>query len=138
MAKIYALAIVNIAELRDSKLASLFGESEEFKGKWDYLWTKNNRLTTDISFQCKVYKTINGAQKASELLTQTRGGRNVHLKKGHYFGGSWVSSFDFDIANFKLMPVDITETWDKEIDAMIQKEKLDYEKRIKKLESKKS
>lgn len=139
MAKIYALAMVNISELRDSKLAVLFDEAEDvFSGKWEHLWTSNNRLTREISFKCKTYKTLNGAQRSAALLTKNRSGKGVRLERAYYDERrNWISNFTFDTSIYKLVPTDITDIWNKTIDDMILKEKTSYEYKINRLQLKK-
>lgn len=141
MAKLYTLAYVDIAELRDSKLAALFDEDndEVFKGKWEYLWLNCNQLTKLFDLRLKTYKTLNGANRAALNINQTHNGRNIRLRGGFWDQRTnrYVSSIQFDNTQKKVVPLEITGEWNKIIEDLLKKEKENYERKVKKLIDKK-
>jgi len=141
MAKLYTLAYVDIAELRDSKLAALFDEDndEVFKGKWEYLWLNCNQLTKLFDLRLKTYKTLNGANRAALNINQTYNGRNIRLRGGFWDQKTnrYVSSIQFDNTQKKVVPLEITGEWNKVIEDLLKKEKENYERKVKKLIDKK-
>lgn len=138
MAKIYALAFVSISEMRDSKIDSLFSaEPETFSGKWDYIWQTNSNLSKQIDFKSKTYKTLSGALRSANLLTKNNNGRKLRLRQGVIDPQTrlWVNQILFD--THKLVPIEITETWNKQIDNLIIEKKKTYERDVQKLLAKK-
>ena len=138
---IYALAYVSISEMRDSKIAILFGEEEEvFNGKWEFLWTNTNRLSKNVDFRCKTYKTLSGASRSAKLLTKNREGRSVKLQTPYYSGDAynrkWVNSITISSTTHKLVPIEITDVWNKTINDMIESKRLEFEREVKKLNEK--
>lgn len=140
MAKIYALAFVSISEMRDSKIDSLFSdEPETFSGKWEYIWQNNSDLSKTIDFKCKPYKTLSGATRSANLLTKKWNGRKLRLRQGVIdpISRMWMNKIEFDSSTHKLVPIEITETWNKTIDNLITEKKKTYEREVAKLLSKK-
>lgn len=141
MAKLYTLAYVDIAELRDSKLSTLFEQDndEVFKGKWEYLWLNSNQLTKIFDLQLKTYKTLNGANKAALNINQTQNGRNIRLRVVSWDQSTnrYIKSIQFDNTKNKVVPLEITSEWNKIIENLLNKEKENYERKIKKLIDKK-
>lgn len=141
MAKIYALAFVSISEMRDSKIDSLFSdESETFSGKWEYVWQNNSNLSKIIDFKSKTYKTLGGAIRSANLLTKNNSGRKLRLRQGVVdpISHMWINQIIFDTSTHKLVPIEITETWNKTIDNLILNKKQTYEREVAKLLSKKA
>ena len=140
MAKIYALALVSISEMRDSKIDSLFSdEPETFSGKWEYIWQTNANLSKYIDFRSKTYKTAGGALRSANLLTKNWSGRKLRLRQGAADPTTrmWINQIVFDTATHKLVPIEITETWNKSIDNLILNKKETYEREVARLLSKK-
>jgi hypothetical protein len=141
MVKLYTLAYVDIAELRDSKLAALFDEDndEVFKGKWEYLWLNCNQLTKLFDLRLKTYKTLNGDNRAALNINQTYNGRGIRLRGGYWDQKTsrYVSSIQFDNTQKKIVPLEITGEWNKAIEDLLKKEKENYERKVKKLIDKK-
>ena len=104
MAKIYALALVSISEMRDSKIDSLFSdEPETFSGNWEYIWQNNSNLSKYIDFKSKIYKTLSGALRSANLLTKNNHGRKIRLCQGVVDPkGMWINSINFDTSTHKL------------------------------------
>jgi len=140
MAKIYALAFVSISEMRDSKIDSLFSEEPEtFSGKWEFIWQNNSNLSKIIDFKSKTYKTLGGAIRSANLLTKNNSGRRLRLRNGYVDPKTrlWVNQIIFDTSTHKLVPIEVTETWNKTIDNLIINKKETYEREVAKLLSKK-
>jgi hypothetical protein len=140
MAKIYALAFVSISEMRDSKIDSLFSdEPETFSDKWEYIWQNNSNLSKIIDFKSKTYKTLGGAIRSANLLTKNYTGRKLRLRQGVIDPTSrmWTNQILFDTSTHKLVPIEVTETWNKTIDNLILNKKQTYEREVAKLLSKK-
>ena len=140
MAKIYALAFTSISEMRDSKIDSLFSdEPETFSGKWEYIWQNNSNLSKIIDFKSKTYKTLGGAIRSANLLTKNNSGRKLRLRQGVIDPKTrmWTNQIVFDNATHKLVPIEITETWNKTIDNLITEKKKTYEREVSRLLSKK-
>ena len=140
MAKIYTLAFVSISEMRDSKIDSLFSdEPETFSGKWEYIWQNNSDLSKKIDFKCKSYKTLSGATRSANLLTKNWNGRILRLRQGSLDPNTrmWMNKIEFDSSTHKLVPIEITETWNQTIDNLITEKKKTYEREIKSLLDKK-
>lgn len=140
MSKIYALAFVSISEMRDSKIDSLFSdEPEAFLGKYEYIWQNNSNLSKKINFKTKTYKTLSGAIRSSDLLTKNNIGRKLRLS--HSFldpkTRTYVGQIVFDNSTHKLVPIEITEIWNSIIDNLITEKKINYEREVTKLLSKK-
>lgn len=137
MAKIYALALVSISEMRDSKIESIFSdEPETFDGKWEFLWTTNCQLSKVVDHKLKTYKTINGAQRYASTILRSRTRvryRNPFIDNN----GVWMTYTEVGASTHKLVPVDITEIWNQNIDKLINDLNQKYEKQTKKLLSKK-
>jgi hypothetical protein len=141
MAKIYTLAFVSISEMRDSKIDSLFSdEPETFSGKWEYIWQNNSNLSKIIDFKSKTYKTLGGAIRSANLLTKNYTGRKLRLRQGVIDPTSlmWTNQILFDTSTHKLVPIEVTETWNKTIDNLILNKKQTYEREVAKLLSKKA
>lgn len=140
MAKIYTLALVSISEMRDSKIDSLFSdETETFSGKWEYVWQNNSNLSKIIDFKSKTYKTLGGAIRSANLLTKSYTGQKLRLRQGIIdpINRMWTNQIVFDTSSHKLVPIEITETWNKTIDNLILNKKQTYEREVAKLLSKK-
>lgn len=140
MAKIYALAFVSISEMRDSKIDSLFSEEPEtFSGKWEFIWQNNSNLSKIIDFKSKTYKTLGGAIRSANLLTKNNSGRRLRLRVGYVDPKTrlWVNQIVFDTSTHKLVPIEVTETWNKTIDNLIINKKQTHEREVAKLLSKK-
>ena len=138
--KIYALAFVSISEIRDSKIDSLFSdEPETFSGKWEFIWQNNSNLSKYIDFKSKTYKTLGGAIRSANLLTKNYSGRKLRLRQLmlNPITRMYINQIVFDTSVYKLVPIEITETWNKSIDNLILNKKETYEREIAKLLSKK-
>jgi len=136
MAKIYALSLVAISEMRDSKIESIFSnEPETFDGKWEFLWTTNGLLSKVVDHRLKTYKTIRGAQGYADTIL--RGQSRLRYRNPFYEDGRWITYVEIKPSTHKLVPVDITEIWNKTIDELIKDKNEKYEKYVKKLLSKK-
>jgi hypothetical protein len=138
---IYALAYVSISEMRDSKIAAIFGEEEEvFSGKWEFLWTTGDRFTRKVDFKCKTYKTLSAAKKYANILLKDKDGRQVKLqyKAQPYFSYKRTDQpITINLSTHKLIPIDITDDWNKSIDDMIETKRVQFEREVIKLKSKK-
>jgi hypothetical protein len=136
MAKIYALSLVSISEMRDSKIESIFSdEPETFDGKWEFLWTTNGLLSKVVDHRLKTYKTISGAKRYADAILH--GKVRLKYRNPFYKDGSWITYVEIGPSTHKLVPVDITEIWNKTIDELIKDKKEKYEKWTKKILSKK-
>jgi len=140
MAKIYTLAFVSIMEMRESKIDSLFSDDPEtFSGKWEYIWQNNSNLSKTINFRSKTYKTLSGALRSANLLTKSHTGRRLRLQQMEIDPKTrgWINKIIFDTSTHKLVPIEITETWNKTIDNLITDKKNIYEKEVQNLLAKK-
>lgn len=140
MSKIYALAIVSISEMRDSKIDSLFSdELESFSGKWEYIWQNNSNLSKIIDFKSKTYRTLGGAIRSANLLTKNNSGRKLRIRQGLVDPVSrmWTNQIIFD-TSFQVSVISIgTSLWVETIDNLILNKKQTYEREVTKLLSKK-
>jgi hypothetical protein len=138
---IYGLAYVSISEMRDSKIAAILGEEQVFTGEWEFLWTANNKLSKNIDLKCKTFKTLSGASRSAKILSRNREGKAVRLQTPFYSGEGWnkkwINSVTITSATHKLVPIEITDSWNKLIDDMIESKRRDFEGEVKRLKEKK-
>jgi hypothetical protein len=137
---IYALAYVSISEVRDHQLANLLGEEKNFNGKWEFLWTTGDRFTSKVDFKCKTYKTLSAARKYANSLLKDKDGEQVKLqyRPQAYFSYKKIDHpITINLSTHKLIPIDITDAWNKSIDDMIETKRLQFEREVIKLKSKK-
>lgn len=143
--KLYAIVVLDKAELRDEFLSDLLGE--EYRPKLDdayYLYGNYKRVYhTKYIAWTKTWKTKVGAHKFLDtILDHTTQVENIRLQKKtsqrHPFD-DWNldSNGNRDWKEFKYEVWEITEEWNKDIDRRIERETLNYKKKIESLEKQK-
>ena len=82
---------------------------------------------------------IFGKIRSANLLTKNNHGRKIRLRQGVVDPKTrlWVNSINFDTSTHKLVPIEVTETWNKTIDNLITEKKKTYERDVQKLLAKK-
>jgi hypothetical protein len=131
MSKIWAIALCDISDLRESQLSSILN-SEETSLKFDYLWSNQNRLDKELLFKTKVYKTLSGANRSSEALTKRYQGESIRIKPYHD-GRKWIKEISFDKSKHKFIPIEITQKWNEQIDNLITQKNKEHDNEIKNL-----
>lgn len=141
MGKIYGVGLITRDQMRDITLESIFSDSDVdgdvyiHKGDFLYIFTLNNILSTEISNQTLVYKTLAGAKR---LKNRFNGDWEMKLRYSlRDANGRYVKSMKSSPLH-EVVIIDITESWDSLIDERIAKRKKTYENDIKRLLSKKS
>jgi hypothetical protein len=139
MSKLYSIALVNISDLRENKLESLLngGDSNTYKGKYEFIWNRNNRLESDISFRAKVYKTIKGTENFINQLNLKYSNKEIRLLKGLIIDGRWGYQMKYDISQKTLVVIDVTDNWNSLVDNEIYNKTRKFNKDILNLNKKK-
>lgn len=134
MGKIYTLAIVSKAAQREAKLGSLLSDSDEVLDiPFEFIWSKNGKLQTDMSLKIKAYKTLGGATRECTKINKKYADKSMRLLSGTYINKRWTTTFNFDTSQYAFVVVDITEKWNKHIDDEVEKETRKYNFQVQKL-----
>lgn len=141
MSNIYAVCVVRISTLRDSKLANILSGEENKLSLSDveYFFNKGNRLEKKLSNSIKLYKTIGGANNLIKLLNHKYSNSIIKLNSAVYDQTlrRYNRDFLFDTSLFQLVNINVTKDWNKIIDEEISKVEKDYLNKLNKLKAKK-
>lgn len=142
--KLYAIVVLDKAELRDEFLSDLLGQ--EYKPKLEeaiYLYGNYKRVYhTKYLAWTKTWKTESGAQKfLNIILDHTNQIENVRKSggKGKHPFDDWLleSNGKRNWQEFKFVVYEITEEWNKDIDRRIERETQNFKKKVESLQKQK-
>ena len=141
MGRLYGIALISRSQMRDLTLETILNDGEfdtdsyTHEGDFTYIFELNNILSTKISKNTIVYKTLNGALR---FKNKFRGDWIMKLRYAVMSDdGSWIRNKRND-DNYEVVVIDITDKWDSLIDSRIESRRKVFEEDIKRLESKKS
>ena len=141
MCRLYGVALVSRSQMRDLTLETILNggefdtDSYLHEGDFTYIFELNNILSTKISKNTIVYKTLNGALR---FKNKFKGDWVMKLRYAVMGDdGNWIRNKKND-SNYEIVVIDITEEWDTLIDSRIEERRKTFEEDIRRLESKKS
>lgn len=143
--KLYAIVVLDKAKVRDGFLSELLDQEQEFDFSNILYISGNYKRVYAIKYlsYTKTWKTKAGAQKFLDTIidhaTQVENvGPHKGLRYRHPFD-DWNldSNGNRDWKEFKYEVWEITDEWNKDIERRIERETLNYKKKIESLEKQK-
>ncbi len=141
MGKLYSVCLISRTQMRDMRLDSILNDgvfnSDTYihNGDFTYIFELNNTLSSDITKNTLVYKTLGGALRLKNKLSDDWVMKLRYAVRGD--DGSWIRNLKND-DNHEIVIIDITEKWDSLIDSRIEIKRQLFEKEVSRLKSKKS
>jgi hypothetical protein len=126
--------------MRDIRLSFVLDDDfveEDYvhEGDFIYIFENDNKINDTISTNSKVYKTLNGA-KSFRLRSKSNPSFGFRYPIRNPQGG-WIYDYN-NSGDYYTVIIDITDKWNNLIDGVIDKKTEEFNKEIKKWESKKS
>jgi hypothetical protein len=140
MGKLYGVALITNAQIRNLTLGSVLGEESfnkndyVYDGEYDYVIDMNNSLNTSITRYIKVYKTLNGAKRFRDEFKSDSVMRLRYAVSNP--NGGW--NREYNRPTHQSVIIEITKEWDDIIDKRIEDRTKTYNDDIERLKSKKS